>query len=102
MYKIVFVVAVFAFALQGAFSSPVVENEVAAQQANSKVDVPKNEAPVNSVANKPAGEAAETVAPAAGTATTTEAPKSGASSTEMCLLLVQVSSLALVAKHMFL
>jgi len=28
MYKIVFVVAVFAFALQGALSSPVADNEV--------------------------------------------------------------------------
>ncbi|XP_022163341.1 uncharacterized protein LOC111028874 [Myzus persicae] len=98
MYKIVFVVAVFAFALQGALCSPV--NEVESAPLEVKADAPKS---VGAVENKPADDPPTTVPTAAPeTVTTTQAPKSGASSTEMCLLLVQVSSLALVAKHMLL
>ncbi|XP_060868456.1 uncharacterized protein LOC132943464 [Metopolophium dirhodum] len=100
MYKIVFVVAVFAFALQGAFSSPVADTEAKQPNANPGVVNVVNPS-VNSKANDGAADTtAATTTEAA--ATTTAAPKSGASSTEMCLLLVQVSSLALVAKHMLL
>ncbi len=91
MYKIVFVVAVFVFAFQGAISSPVGETEVE-KVSNSEIQ-PKNVA-----------ENAETQAPTTVTeaAITTTAPKSGASSSEVCILLVQVSSLALIAKQMLL
>lgn len=67
-----------------------------------KADASKNVAPAENKPNSDPDTTTVTVTSTVDVTTTTAAPKSGASSTEMCLLLVQVSSLALVAKHMLL
>lgn len=67
-----------------------------------KSDGSKNVGPAENKAANAVADPAETTTTTVDVPTTTGAPKSGASSTEMCLLLVQVSSLALVAKHMLL
>ncbi|NP_001155634.2 uncharacterized protein LOC100164630 precursor [Acyrthosiphon pisum] len=100
MYKIVFVVAVFAFTLQGAFSGPVAENAAPVPVGTGPASNSNN---IGAPVDKPANDVVtDTTTTAPEATTTTVAPKNGASSTEMCLLLVQVSSLALVAKHMLL
>ncbi|KAF0770223.1 ACYPI005624 protein, partial [Aphis craccivora] len=96
MYKIVFVVCVFAFALQGAFSSPVAENEPALQGEK----LPNPEIQKNAVVQENEETTASTTVTQPSVSSTT--PKNGASSSEICILLVQVSSLALIAKQMLL
>jgi len=91
MYKIVFVVAVFAFALQGAYSSPV------AAEAGPDAKPDAKAAPAALPGNEET-----TVATTPATGTTTPKASSGASTSQMCMLLVQISSLALITKHVIL
>ena len=108
MYKILFVVAVFAFALQGACGGPVAPESAAdvagpaGAAAAAAAAAPANPTPVKS---GPGGAPAETDRPE--DATTAVAPTdadadSGAAGSEVGVLLVQISCLALAAEHAML
>jgi len=101
MYKILFVVAVFAFALQGAYGGPVAPESAADVAGPVGAAAPANPAPVKSGPGAPA----ETDRPEdATTAVAPTAPDadSGAAGSECGVLLVQISCLALVAEHAML
>ncbi|VVC38076.1 Hypothetical protein CINCED_3A012212 [Cinara cedri] len=95
MYKIVFLVAVFAFAIQGAFSVPATDSKLPESAVDVNPEILPKSAALASGANEETTQGS-TVSPA------TTPKTSGASSSEICVLLVQISSLALVAKHMLL